>query len=228
MRGAKMHASNRLLGTAAVAAVLLSAASVSASPDPRGVWIDHTGRGAVEITDCNGALCGRVVWLKDAGNAEACGIQILGDVRPAGAGIWDKGWIYDPEQDSKFSVELKPMGPEKLRVLGYLGTKLFSETMYWKRAPGDLQRCGATEKTAALTPPAPPAAVPPATRTVPTPTPAPPTPAEGEATAGPAAPSEAAAADGQSAAEPGKPAKAKPQECKVQTPWLSFSFPCPE
>ncbi|MCL4764752.1 MAG: DUF2147 domain-containing protein [Hyphomicrobiaceae bacterium] len=225
-----MHACNRLLGTAAAAAVLLSAASASASPDPRGVWIDHTGRGAVEITDCGAALCGRVVWLKDAGNEKACGIQILGNVKAAGTGIWDNGWIYDPEQDSKFSVELKPMGPEKLRVLGYLGTKLFSETMYWKRAPVDLQRCGAKQTTAALTPPASPVAAPPPVKTGPTPPPAPTATTDGEAAAAPAAPSDAAAAEGQSTPEPGKPAqtKAKPQECKVQTPWLSFSFPCPE
>ena len=31
-----------------------------------GVWIDHTGRGAVEITECNGnKLCGHVAWVKD-------------------------------------------------------------------------------------------------------------------------------------------------------------------
>ena len=34
-------------------------------PSPLGVWIDHTGRGAVEITDCGGKLCGRIVWVKD-------------------------------------------------------------------------------------------------------------------------------------------------------------------
>jgi hypothetical protein len=31
----------------------------------------------------------------------------------------------------------------KLKVVGYAGTKLFSETMVWTRAPADLQRCKA-------------------------------------------------------------------------------------
>ena len=35
------------------------------------------------------------------------------------------------------------MGPKSLKVVGYMGTKLLSETMTWKRAPADLKRCGA-------------------------------------------------------------------------------------
>ena len=37
-------------------AITLATAStpVFAAGSPLGVWIDHTGRGAVEITDCNG------------------------------------------------------------------------------------------------------------------------------------------------------------------------------
>src|SRR5690242_8704055 len=53
---------------------------------PTGVWIDHTGRGAVEITDCSGALCGRIVWLKDARNKSVCGKQIIGSARRSSVG----------------------------------------------------------------------------------------------------------------------------------------------
>jgi ABC-type multidrug transport system ATPase subunit len=51
-------------------AITLATAStpVFAAGSPLGVWIDHTGRGAVEITDCNGKLCGRLVWFKDTKN----------------------------------------------------------------------------------------------------------------------------------------------------------------
>jgi len=72
-----------------------------------------------------------------------CGIQIIGDVKPMGNGAWDGGWIYDPERQSKFSVELTPVGPRSLKVVGYMGTKWLSETMMWTRAPADLKRCGA-------------------------------------------------------------------------------------
>ena len=53
----------------------------AAASGPTGVWIDHTGRGAVEIFECAGGLCGRIVWLKDAGNKSVCGTQIIGNAK---------------------------------------------------------------------------------------------------------------------------------------------------
>jgi uncharacterized protein (DUF2147 family) len=227
-----MPISRNIKMVAAAAAVLAVARPAAAAPDPMGVWIDHTGRGAVEITDCGGALCGRIVWLKEAANNEVCGVQILGDVKPAGPGVWDKGWIYDPERDSKFSVELKPLGEEKLRVTGYLGTKFLSETMTWQRARGDLERCKAGETTADTSPapareatvpkPANPVAAPPAQEST-----APARQAElaepdrAQAEVAPTVPS-------QEAQKPRKQAKAEPRECKLQLPWFTVMFPCPE
>ena len=121
-------------------AVVLPAVAV-AQTSPTGVWIDHTGRGAVEITECNGALCGHIVWVKDANHSKTCRNQVIGDVRPVRNNTWDRGWIVDPDDNARYSVELKPMGEDRLRVVGYMGSKLFSETMTWKRAPADLKRC---------------------------------------------------------------------------------------
>ena len=128
-------------------------------PSPLGVWIDHTGRGAVEITPCAtdappsaSNLCGRIVWMKapndekgqplrDTLNKNAarrgqpiCGLQIIGDVKPQPNGSWDKGWIYDPEQGSSFDLELQLRNPETLQVKGYMGVKFLSETFVWRRA----------------------------------------------------------------------------------------------
>jgi uncharacterized protein (DUF2147 family) len=119
-----------------------------AASGPTGVWIDHTGRGAVEITECAGALCGRIVWLKDAGNRSVCGKQIIGSAKRTSAGTWDGGWIYDPDREERYSVELKLFAPDKLRVIGYMGSKLFSESYTWKRATVDLTRCDTTPITA--------------------------------------------------------------------------------
>jgi hypothetical protein len=122
-----------------------------AGPAPLGLWIDHTGRGGVEITQCGARLCGHIAWLKDTENSEACGVQVIGDAKQMRNGTWDRGWIYDPEADSKYDVELKPIGSKKLRVMGYAGTKFLSETMMWKRAPIGLTKCAkpGSEKTAA-------------------------------------------------------------------------------
>ncbi len=53
-----------------LALAMLSAVAAHADNSPLGVWIDHTGRGGVEISDCGGKLCGRVAWVKDAENAK--------------------------------------------------------------------------------------------------------------------------------------------------------------
>lgn len=137
------------LQAAALAAGLLSASAARAEMSPLGIWIDHTGRGAVEITRCGEKLCGYVAWVKSTKDADGCGEQIIGDVKAMGGGKWDKGWIYDPDSDSKYDVELTPLGSDKLRVVGYAGSKWLSETMTWKRAPADLQKCSKAGDTAA-------------------------------------------------------------------------------
>jgi uncharacterized protein (DUF2147 family) len=119
-----------------------AAAQASAAGSATGLWIDHTGRGAIEITNCGANLCGRLVWLKDEKNSKACGTQIIGNAKPVSGGKWDGGWIYDPDQGAKYSVEITPMG-DKLKVMGYQGSKFLSETMIWRRAPGELKRCAA-------------------------------------------------------------------------------------
>ncbi len=128
---------------AAALTALVTGLSVAAEEEgegPLGVWLDHTGRGAVEITQCGEAVCGKVVWVADAKNSEGCGLEILGDVKPMGDGTYDEGWIYDPDRDAKFSVELVPQG-NKLSVHGYKGIKMLGETFVWTRAPADLGRC---------------------------------------------------------------------------------------
>lgn len=146
-----------------------------AASGPTGLWIDHTGRGAVEIVPCADALCGRIAWLKepsdktgqplrDVNNEDRsrrvqpiCGLQIIGDLQRQPDGSWDKGWIYDPEQGERFDVELRLRSPDVLQVKGYKGFKFLSETYQWKRAavpPGP--PCPLENRTGGITPAQPP------------------------------------------------------------------------
>jgi uncharacterized protein (DUF2147 family) len=143
--------------------VLLGAAAVAraSGSDVSGVWIDHTGKGAVEIIPCPtkpAHLCGHVVWLKepvdrngrplvDARNPDParrgqpmCGTQIIGELSQSG-GAWDKGWIYNPEDGGRFDVEVKRCSPDQIVVHGYAGIKFLGESFVWKRAAPDLPRC---------------------------------------------------------------------------------------
>jgi uncharacterized protein (DUF2147 family) len=129
-----------------------AAGPAQAGAPPAGIWIDHTGRGAVEIQPCPEGLCGRIVWmqqpndkagqlLRDERNGDRakrnqpiCGLQIIGGLKLQPDGSWDNGWIYDPEQGEKFDVELRLRSPDQLQVKGYKGVKFLSETYQWKRA----------------------------------------------------------------------------------------------
>ena len=133
-----------ILMSAAMGADLIVGGTAWAASDPRGVWIDDKGRGGVEIKDCGAKLCGHIVWARgEADSNKGCGKQIIGDVAPQGSGLWDNGWIYDPDSDKKYDLELKLLDDNRLRVRGYAGVKFFSRSMIWTRAPADIKRCTA-------------------------------------------------------------------------------------
>jgi len=123
-------------------------ANAAAASDPTGIWINDTGRGAIEIKPCGDKLCGNVVWVKNTADAKGCGKQIIGDVVSAGSGHWGNGWIYSPERGRKYNVELTPLANGTLRVTGYAGLRFLSKTMIWTRASSDLQLCGQIEAKA--------------------------------------------------------------------------------
>lgn len=145
----------------AIVGLIGGTTSPSAQPSPppmSGVWIDHTGRGAVEIASCGKSLCGHIAWLKepnqpngapvvDSKGRPVCGLQIIGELQRMGDGSWDNGWIYDPEKDEKYSVELRLKGQDVLQVHGYLGMKMLGETYVWKRAPATQARCTTKKRT---------------------------------------------------------------------------------
>ena len=138
------------LGRAACLALTLAAGGAAAqgpAKDVTGLWIDHTGQGAVEIAPCGDRICGSVVWLKNPAHKSKsgkliCGTQVLGDLQRQGANAWESGWIYNPEDEERFSAALKLTNANTLEVTGYLGIKLLGETFTWKRSPGPLERCG--------------------------------------------------------------------------------------
>ncbi len=144
------------LSVAGLLAVLTAAPAVAADR-PEGIWLDHDQRGAVLIASCGAGLCGTVVWVREDAGRQACGLQVIGDLRQVATGVWDNGWILDPEVGEKFDVELTLRADGTLQVLGYLGVKSLSETFEWRRAPADLELCadaatGAASRQAAATP----------------------------------------------------------------------------
>ena len=143
--------------------LILYGSHVFASGDISGVWLDDSGKGAIEVKACGSSMCGYIVWLKNANgrngkplidrlNPEAsrrnkpiCGLQVIGQLKPQQDGSWDKGWIYDPKKGKAFDVEVRRLSQDGLQVKGYLGMKFLSETFVWRRIEGDFARCQVTQ-----------------------------------------------------------------------------------
>ncbi|MGE3231198.1 MAG: DUF2147 domain-containing protein [Hyphomicrobium sp.] len=218
------------LRAAALASALAVSAPAFAADDLLGVWMNDTGRGAIEIKDCGGKICGHVVWLKDpASDAKGCGRQILGDVVKTG-GAWggDDAWIYSPEKKKNYNVEITPLADGTLKVKGYAGISFLSKTMIWTKAPDDLVRCNSTQEAAAPAAPKSEAAPQPADSAT---APREEAPAAAEA---PQKSEESVAENGEKegidlegmAGEFGDVFTMKDGKCKVDTPWVKLDIDC--
>lgn len=147
-----------------------------------GVWYDDTGKGAVEILPCGQgpSLCGRIVWLKEPNSTTTglplvdgynpdvakrqrpiCGLQVLGDLKPQGNGVWDAGWVYDPKVGKSYDAAIEAETRNSLTLTGYKGVKFLGKSFTWTRAPATLPRCASVTGADA---PSAPAASPPAAK----------------------------------------------------------------
>jgi len=113
--------------------------------DPKGEWL-LDGRVVIQVFDCSGALCGRVLWLQvprdaqdqlklDKNNPnlalrsrEICGLTILWNLQPVRTDRWEDGWLYNPDDGKLYRVEAKLESSAKMMARIYLGMPLFGET----------------------------------------------------------------------------------------------------
>jgi uncharacterized protein (DUF2147 family) len=105
-------------------AITLAASAYARSIDVTGVWMSEDGRTKIRVIDCGGALCGRIVWLKeptdpktgkprtdklnpDAGKRDRpmLGLQVVNGLRPTGDDKWI-GPIYHADEGMVIQVSL--------------------------------------------------------------------------------------------------------------------------
>ena len=136
-----------LRGTAR-AASLVAALSVLGVPGtavsadvPDSAWfIDGTGA-AIQIFDCSGLLCGRIIWLHKAHDAAGqlahdnknpdpvfrqrllCGLTILQGLQPADLDHWVSGGLYNPDDGRNTAFRQNSLRPmcSKPASIWYLG-----------------------------------------------------------------------------------------------------------
>jgi uncharacterized protein (DUF2147 family) len=113
-----------------LAACLLMALALSRSAEATpvdGAWrIENL---ALHIFDCQGQVCGRIVWINDpARRRSQCGKMIVWGLDAKGNNEWDGGSILDPDDGKTYrlSAVYEPDGTLRARI--FKGTPLFGKT----------------------------------------------------------------------------------------------------
>lgn len=120
----------------AMACMALHAADGLAAPeDPLGLWLTAEKDAVIEFKACTdkaSALCGRIVWDKDAGKpSDTCGVTIARLDRYDGE-AWRDGWVFDPRDGKKYKGVLRVKGSEIL-LRAFVGAEILGQTERFSR-----------------------------------------------------------------------------------------------
>jgi len=133
-----------LLAAAALAACLaVPAARATSAQDARGLWLSADQAAIIEFQECAdsaGALCGHIVWDKDAGTPQdACGVRVAKLKRWDGQ-AWRDGWVHDPRTGKNYKGVLRTQG-DTLALRAYIGSEILGETEEMTRTTAPAQPC---------------------------------------------------------------------------------------
>lgn len=116
----------------------------------------------VESRECDHTLCAFLVDYRltqqhdpgyvprDAKNPDPtrrerplCGLQLIGGFKASArkAGVWDSGWIYDPDSGHTYSGTITQVDAGTVKLRGYLGIPLFGRTLILHRQADAARRC---------------------------------------------------------------------------------------
>ena len=122
--------------------------SALAEAEATGVWIMDNGKVTVNVSPCDGGLCGTVIALKkprddkgrlrlDKENPDeslrsrpVIGLTILSNMVPDGNRRW-KGTIYNPDDGYTYRSKMKLQNASTMKVEGCF--MVFCKTMKFKR-----------------------------------------------------------------------------------------------
>ena len=148
-----------LLSACAISAWLAALAPAVASSSLTGLWLDQSGRAAIDIEPCGASVCGKIAWLKiplnDKGQPKTdihndkpdlqarkiCGLEMLYGFVADGEGGWKNGWIYDPSVGKTYNSNIHLTADGTLSVRGYIQFAFLGQTQIWTRPAGMLPKC---------------------------------------------------------------------------------------
>jgi uncharacterized protein (DUF2147 family) len=139
-------------GACAIMLLVTFAPLPASSSVPGGTWM-FANRVALQIFDCSGLLCGRIVWLlrpdNPAGQPDLddlnpdpalrqrhlCGLTIVWGMAPNGQDHWSNGWLYDPKDGITYNITAELTSPGIITARVYRGTPLLGRTETLIRDP---------------------------------------------------------------------------------------------
>ncbi|HSI50622.1 MAG TPA: DUF2147 domain-containing protein [Ideonella sp.] len=115
---------------------LAGASCRAAGPEEaQGLWMTAEKDAVIEFKPCAepaGALCGRIVWDKDAGTpADTCGVLIAQLARYDNE-AWRDGWVYDPRDKKKYKGAVRVKSGD-LAIRAFVGVEVLGQTELLKR-----------------------------------------------------------------------------------------------
>lgn len=114
---------------------LAVSAQADGPDDAKGLWMTAESDAVIRFAPCAeapGALCGTIVWDKDAGTpADTCGVRIAQLAR-YDKDAWREGWVYDPRDDKKYKGVVRAQADE-LRIRAFVGVEILGQTEQLKR-----------------------------------------------------------------------------------------------
>jgi uncharacterized protein (DUF2147 family) len=137
---------------AGMASFLAAPPAAAEDAIPQGVWLIDQ-KAAVEIFDCSGLMCGRILWLIEPRNPEGqldrdkhnpdlalrqrelCGLTILWNLHPAGPNRWRDGWFYNPDDGKTYRVSAELKSDDLIAARIYVGFPILGQTKTLARVP---------------------------------------------------------------------------------------------
>jgi uncharacterized protein (DUF2147 family) len=104
---------------------------VAHAGDATGVWIRDNGESKVKFSSCGTALCGSVVWVKEADKQDNVGKRVFYDMVPDGSDKW-KGKAFNPD-DGKTYTGTMTLSGNKLTTAGCVLGGLICRSISWNR-----------------------------------------------------------------------------------------------
>jgi uncharacterized protein (DUF2147 family) len=146
-----VRSSASALWLATLVAATMATSAPARAADPLGTWYTADKESQVRITNCGGALCGALVWLKepndpatgrpktDKNNADATkqsrpliGVQIVLGMKPSGTDQWS-GQVYNATDGKTYTGAFTMTGANTAELKGCV-MSVICKSQTWTRA----------------------------------------------------------------------------------------------